>query len=115
MKVAGYFRHPLPPIDWQAAGCGLVVILTMLFLPRVRPVRGIPAALVGIALATGLAWGLGWGTATIGTIPRSIVLEDRLIPNRSDLDLVPQLILRRLPSGCSVRSRVCSAVSSAGV
>ncbi|MCC6674976.1 MAG: SulP family inorganic anion transporter [Thermomicrobiales bacterium] len=112
MKVAGYFRHPLPPIDWQAVGCGLVVILTMLLLPRVRPVRGIPAALVGIALATGIAWALGWGTTTIGTIPRSIVLEDRLIPNRSDLDLVPQLVVPALAIGMlgSIESLLCGIV-----
>jgi len=112
MKVAGYFRHPLPPIDWQAVGCGLIVILTMFLLPRVRPIRGIPAALVGITLATALAWGLGWGTTTIGTIPRSIVLEDRLIPNRSDLDLVPQLIVPALAIGMlgSIESLLCGIV-----
>lgn len=112
MKVAGYFRHPLPPLDWQAIGCGMIVIGTMLLLPRVRPIRGIPAALAGIALATAVAWILGWTTASIGAIPRGIVLEDRLIPHRSDLDLVPGLLVPALAIGMlgSIESLLCGIV-----
>ncbi len=112
LKLAGYFRHPLPPVDWQAIGCGLIVLITMLVLPRLRPIRGIPAALLGIALATGIAWALGWNAATIGTIPRSIVLEDRLIPTRSDLSLAPQLIVPALAIGMlgSIESLLCGIV-----
>ncbi|MCO5223513.1 MAG: SulP family inorganic anion transporter, partial [Thermomicrobiales bacterium] len=99
LKLAGYARHPLPPINWNAVACGVIVIATMLVLPRLRPIRSVPAALVGIALATLAAWGFSWDATTIGAIPRSIVLDDRLIPNRSDLDLVPQLFVPALAIG----------------
>ena len=112
MKVAGYFRNPLPPLDWYAIACGTIVIATMLVLPRLKPIRGIPAALVGITLATVIAWGLGWDAATIGSIPRGIVLDDRLVPNRSDLDLVSALIVPALAIGMlgSIESLLCGIV-----
>jgi SulP family sulfate permease len=112
LKVAGYFRHPLPPVDWNAIAAGSIVIATMLFLPRLRPVRGIPAALVGIIIATLVAWGLHWDTATIGSIPRSIVLEDRLLPNRSDLSMMPELVVPALAIGMlgSIESLLCGLV-----
>ncbi len=63
-------------------------------------------------IATGIAWGLGWDATTIGAIPRGIVLEDRLIPNRSDLDLIPQLIVPALAIGMlgAIESLLCGIV-----
>lgn len=112
MKLAGYFRHPLPPINWNAVACGSIVIATMLILPRLGPVRSIPAALVGIIIATAVAWSLHWDTASIGAIPRGIVLEDRLVPNRSDLDLIPKLIVPALAIGMlgAIESLLCGIV-----
>ncbi len=112
MKLAGYFRHPLPPIDWNAVACGTIVIATMLLLPRLRPIRSIPAALVGIAIATLIAWALAWDAATIGAIPRGIVLEDRLIPNRSDLAMMPDLVVPALAIGMlgAIESLLCGIV-----
>lgn len=112
MKLAGYFRYPLPPVNWTAIACGLIVIATMVILPRLRPIRGIPAALVGITIATAISWGFGWDAAIIGAIPRGIVLEDRLIPNRSDLDMVPNLLLPALAIGMlgAIESLLCGIV-----
>lgn len=112
MKLAGYVRNPLPPVNWYAVACGIVVIATMLLLPYIRPIRGIPAALIGISLATAVAWSLGWDAATIGGIPRGIVLDDRLIPNRSDLDLVPELVVPALAIGMlgAIESLLCGIV-----
>lgn len=78
LKLAGYVTHPLPAINAQAVICALLVMATMLILPRVPRATHIPAALVGIALATALAWGLGWAVNTIGTIPSTIILDARL-------------------------------------
>lgn len=112
MKLAGYFREPLPPVNWSAIGCGLIVIAIMLALPRIRKVRAIPAALIGIIIATLVSWFLNWDAETIGAIPRSIVLEDRLIPRRSDLDLVPELLVPALAIGMlgSIESLLCGIV-----
>jgi SulP family sulfate permease len=112
MKLAGYFREPLPPVNWYAIGCGLIVMAVMLVLPRIGKIRAIPAALIGIIIATAAAWGLGWDATTIGTIPRGIVLEDRLIPNRGDLDLIPQLIVPALAIGMlgAIESLLCGIV-----
>ena len=112
LKVAGYFRHPLPPLDWQAIACGSIVIATMLILPYLRPIRSIPAALGGIGLATLIAWGLGWSTVTIGAIPRGIVLDDRLVPSLSDLDMVPQLAIPALAIAMlgAIESLLCGIV-----
>jgi len=112
MKLAGYFRDPLPPFNWYAIGCGVIVMAVMLALPRIGPIRAIPAALIGIIIATAVAWGLDWDAATIGAIPRGIILEERLIPNRGDLDLVPQLIVPALAIGMlgSIESLLCGIV-----
>jgi SulP family sulfate permease len=112
IKLAGYFRHPLPPVTWSAIACGVIVIATMLALPHLRPIRSIPAALVGIIIATVFAWGLSWDAATIGSIPRGIVLEDRLIPNRDDLSMVPELVVPALAIGMlgAIESLLCGIV-----
>lgn len=112
LKLAGYVREPIPPVNWSAIGCGVIVIAVMLVLPRIRKIRAVPAALIGIIVATLVAWSLDWSAASIGTIPRSIVLEDRLIPNRSDLDLVPTLVVPALAIGMlgSIESLLCGIV-----
>ena len=112
MKLAGYFREPLPPVNWYAIACGVIVIAVMLFLPRIKKIKAIPAALIGIMIATGIAWGLGWDASAIGTIPRGIVLEDRLMPNRSDLELIPQLMVPALAIGMlgAIESLLCGIV-----
>lgn len=111
-KLAGYFRNPLPPINWYAVACGMIVIATMLILPRIRRLRAIPAALIGIMLATAVAWGLTWDAATIGAIPKSIVLDDRLVPNSSDLSLIPELLVPALAIGMlgAIESLLCGIV-----
>lgn len=112
MKLVGYFREPLPPIDWYAAATGLGVIAIMLALPKIHPLRSLPAALVGITLVTGVAWGLSWDIATIGTIPRSIILADRFVPNRDSLDLIPSLLVPALAIGMlgAIESLLCGVV-----
>ncbi|MGE3797987.1 MAG: SulP family inorganic anion transporter [Thermomicrobiales bacterium] len=112
LKLAGYFREPIPSINRYAVASGLIVIATMLLLPLLKPIRGVPAALIGIALATGFAWGLDWNVDSIGAIPRGIVLDDRLIPKSSDLDQVPSLLFPALAIGMlgSIESLLCGVV-----
>ena len=84
LKIWGYLTNPLPVVSVQAIVATGIVAATMILLPHVRPVQRVPAALLGISVATALAWSAGWQVATIGAIPRSIILDDRLaltLPN----------------------------------
>jgi sulfate permease, SulP family len=80
-KAVGYVTNPLPPVNIQAVSAGLIVITTMALLPRFKVTSHLPAALIGIILATLAAWGLGWQVALIGTIPSTIILDERFIPS----------------------------------
>lgn len=91
-KAIAYVTDPLPSIEWHAVAAGLVVIATMVTLPRLVKTPSVPAALLGISLATALSWGLGWDVRTISAIPRGIVLDDRLIPSLDDLRLADDLL-----------------------
>ncbi len=76
-KVIGYFTNSLPTLNWQAIGCGAIVIVTMLLLSRFRQTTRLPAALIGLILATAVAWLVGWNVATIGKIPSTVLPAER--------------------------------------
>jgi SulP family sulfate permease len=81
-----------------------VVAVCMVGLPRLLP--SVPSSLVGIAAAAGLAGLLGWSVPTIGEIPRSIMLDNRLTP-----DLIsPTMLNDVLPAAISIA--VLGAVES---
>lgn len=90
--LRNYIRGPLPEISSQALFCTVFVAIIMIALPRFRKIARVPAALVGIALITIISWSLGWGVETIGTIPRTIILDDRLMLNMDDLELAGSLL-----------------------
>ena len=92
LKLLGYFTMSLPPINGYAVVCTLVVMATMLALPRARYGGRLPAALLGVALVTALASLFGWPVAPIGTIPATLILPERYIPARDDLALLPDLL-----------------------
>lgn len=91
-KFIAYFTADLPPISTHAIACALVVVLTMIALPRFGWGTRLPAALLGIGIVTALAAALHWPVATIGTIPATIILPDRYTPSASDLDLLGDLL-----------------------
>ena len=84
----------------------------MLAIPLLLHMRTMPAALIGIAIATGVATLADWSTATIGAIPSSLVLDDRLVPNRSDLDRLDQLLGAALAIALlgAIESLLCGVV-----
>ncbi|HET9494364.1 MAG TPA: SulP family inorganic anion transporter [Chloroflexia bacterium] len=90
-KAVGYFTHGIPPVNLQAVLCAAVVAATMLVLPRLKLTSRWPAALAGIVLASLLAWALGWNVATIGEIPRTILLDERLDLGAIDLSSLGDL------------------------
>ncbi len=75
-KLFGYFNGGFVP-DFQSLTIGLVVIGTMLFMPKKWNAR-FPASLLGIILATLLNYALNWSAPMIGAIPQSLVLQSRL-------------------------------------
>ncbi len=111
-KLLGYFYGGFAP-DWRAMAIGGAVIVTMLFWPA-RWGRYMPASLLGIVLATLIAVATGWNVARIGEIPRTILLDERLLPanipwaNLNDL-LLPAISIAALGA---VESLLCGAVAS---
>ena len=110
-KVVGYFIHPVLP-DLRSVGLGLLVIGTMIVMPRLT--SRIPGSLVGIILATLVAVALGWSVPAIGEIPRTILLDDRLT-----LTLIPWGDLTSLivPAASiaalgAIESLLCATVAS---
>ncbi|MCL4272729.1 MAG: SulP family inorganic anion transporter [Anaerolineales bacterium] len=75
-KLIGYFQGGFAP-SLQSLIIGLVVIATMLFMPKKWTAR-FPASLLGLILATLLNWTLNWSAPAIGDIPQTLMLQDRL-------------------------------------
>jgi SulP family sulfate permease len=103
----------LPAPDAQALVTGGLVITTMLVWPRRWSAR-VPASLVGIVLATGLAAICRWRIAVIGNIPQTLLLDDRLrfgdIPWQRLADFaLPALSITALGA---VESLLCGTVAS---
>ena len=111
-KLIEYFQGGFTP-SLQSLILGLLVIATMLFMPKKWTAR-FPASLLGIILATLLNWTLGWSTKMIGDIPQTLLLQDRLsfanIPWTNLPDFIaPILTITALGA---VESLLCGAVGS---
>jgi len=112
LKFLDYFRGGWAP-DWQTIGLGAIVILIMVFWPA-RWGRFVPGSLVGIVVATLVAVVTRWPVATIGAIPQTILLDQRLtfatIP-WSELNglIAPAISIAALGA---VESLLCGAVAS---
>lgn len=112
LKALGYLRGGWLP-DWHAAALGALVVATMLLWPRRLNAR-FPASLLGIVLVTALNALLHWPVATVGAIPRSLLLDDRLslgaIPWAQWRSFVsPTLTITALGA---VESLLCGAVAA---
>ncbi|NUQ39006.1 MAG: SulP family inorganic anion transporter [Caldilineales bacterium] len=82
-KLIAYVREGVSP-NFYAVAVTLVVAAVMLLWPRFRRGHRLPGSLVGIVAATLMVVLTGWDVPTIGNIPRSILLENRL-----DLAAIP--------------------------
>jgi SulP family sulfate permease len=111
-KFLGYLQGGVTP-DLQTLLLGLVVIGTMVLWPAKWNAR-FPASLLGIILATLLNWALSWPTPMIGSIPQTLLLEERLSlanipwPSLSEF-IAPTLTITALGA---VESLLCGAVGS---
>ncbi len=111
-KLFGYFSTSFA-LDWHTIVLALVVIGTMLFWPAKWNAR-FPASLLGIILATLLNVALGWSAKMIGSIPQTLILNERLtfanLPwtHLSEF-IAPTLTITALGA---VESLLCGAVGS---
>lgn len=111
-KLMGYFSTSFQ-IDFHSLILGMVVILTMIFMPAKWNAK-FPSSLLGIILATLLNYALSWSAPSIGLIPQTLILQERLtfanIPwsNLNDF-LAPTLTITALGA---VESLLCGAVGS---
>lgn len=111
-KLLGYFNQQLSP-NVYAIAVTLLVVLVMLWWPRFRQGRRLPGSLVGIVIAAILTAVAGWDVPTIGAIPRSILLHNRLsfstIPwENLDVLVIPAMSIAALGA---IESLLCGAVA----
>ncbi len=112
LKLLGYLRGGFAP-NWHSVALGALVIATMLLWPK-QWSKFVPGSLVGIIAASLLAVLAHWSTPVIGAIPRTILLDDRLLPGNipwSDLShlIAPTISIAALGA---VESLLCGAVAS---
>lgn len=111
-KLIGYFNNSFQP-NWIAVGISLLVVGCMLFIPK-RLSAIFPSSLLGLILATTLTMAFHLPIPTIGNIPTTLILPERLslsdIP-WSDLGdfVIPALSITALGA---IESLLCGAVAS---
>lgn len=89
-KLFSYWTLGFSP-DAETTVVALLVVLLMVFFPK-KWNAVVPASLIGIVLATGLTILLGLDIATVGEIPKTLFLSDRLLPTSIDWNTVPALL-----------------------
>ncbi len=103
----------LPETNLAAVGITLGVILLMALWPRLPFSQRVPGSLAAILLAGLAAVLLHLDTPTIGEIPRTILLEQRLRLSDLRLDLVGELWLPAMTIAAlgAIESLLCGAVA----
>lgn len=90
-KVISYFNMP-QQLDITALIIGLSVIMFMLFYPK-KWNAVVPSSLVAIIIATVLNFIFNFDVAIVGTIPQSLMLENRLDVTAIDWSQIKDLIV----------------------
>ncbi|MGE5374960.1 MAG: SulP family inorganic anion transporter [Bacteroidota bacterium] len=111
-KLLGYFHAGFTP-DYRTMLLGFLVMGTMVFMPKKWNAR-FPASLLGIILATLLSWVLGWSVPVIGSIPKTLLLAQRLTPAALPWTNLPDFIapILTITALGAVESLLCGAVAS---
>lgn len=111
-KFLQYFAGGFSP-NWSAILVGLLMMAIMIFWPA-RWGKVVPGSLAGIILVSRLAAILRLEATTIGTIPRTILLEERLQFSQIPWDNLSQLIAPAISIAAlgAVESLLCGAVGS---
>lgn len=109
-SLAAQGFHP----QLHATLIGLLVIAIMVFWPKRLGAR-VPASLIGIIIATLLTVLLGWDDlATVGEIPKSLLLADRLSLKRVSFEMVRDLAspIITIAALAMIESLLCGASAS---
>ena len=111
-KVGGYFTHGFDP-NWTAVAIGFFVVLFMVFFPK-KWNSVVPASLVAIILATAASMLLKLPVNTVGEIPSSLMLPQRLDLLSLDLNTLSGLLAPAISIAAlgMVESLLCGASAS---
>lgn len=111
VKLTHYLRFDYTP-NLTAVGLSVLVVLIMVFMPKRLNAR-FPGSLLGLIVATAAAIAFDLDVPVIGTIPQTILLDQRLLPSQipwahlGDL-LMPALSIAALGS---IESLLCGTVA----
>jgi sulfate permease, SulP family len=110
-KMRYYIENGIDP-NFQAVLLATLVMVVMILWPRFRLGRQIPGSLIGIILATIIAISLNWDIPIIGSIPRNIILEERLRVGSIPWDQISNLIVPAMSIAAlgAIESLLCGAV-----
>lgn len=89
-KLVSYGRLGFAP-DVTTTVVALFVVLLMVFFPK-KWNAVVPASLIGIIIATAATLLLDLEIATVGEIPQTLMLPERLNPTKIDWGTVPSLL-----------------------
>ncbi len=78
--------------DWHTLLTAGIVMVVMVGLPK-RLSKGVPASLVGVALATIAVLLFGFVEPTVGPMPNGLVLDQRLALNSETMALAGELVV----------------------
>ena len=111
VKLTQYFQFGYAP-NWAAVGLSLLVIAIMVLWPRRFNVR-FPGSLLGLIVATAATLLFHLDVNPIGTIPQTILLDDRLLPATILWDQLGELVVPALSIAAlgSIESLLCGAVA----
>ena len=111
-KLEYYFSHSLQP-NWFAFGLVILVMAIMIIWPKWKIGKIIPGSLLAIFVVTLVTQLTGMDVPTIGTIPRSILLENRFSLSQMDWSLVSELIIPAMSIAAlgAIESLLCGAVA----
>ncbi|MCB9452506.1 MAG: SulP family inorganic anion transporter [Anaerolineaceae bacterium] len=111
VKLIQYFRFDYTP-NLAALGLSALVILVMLFWPQRFNAR-FPGSLLGLIVATLVAVLLNLDVPVIGTIPQTILLDQRLLPTSIPWEHISELFMPALSIAAlgSIESLLCGTVA----
>lgn len=111
-KMSYYVEHGVTP-NLEAMVLTLLVMAIMIIWPRFKFGQRLPGSLVGIIVATLVVVIAHWNVPVIGAIPRTILLENRLIPSQIPWDELSNLIVPAMSIAAlgAIESLLCGAVA----
>ena len=111
-KLEYYFAHGVTP-NWFAVTITLLSMGVMLLWPRLKGVERIPGSLAAIVIATLVVILTAQDVPTIGAIPRTILLENRLDVRNLPWGTLPHLIVPAISVAAlgAIESLLCGAVA----